>query len=142
MSHVMEPARIKDHMVLDRNGDKIGKVEELYYERDGEPPEWALVHTGLLGTKKSFVPLQGATPAGEDIRLPIERVQVKAAPRAQKEDELSEAEEQRLFEHYGIPYATTGETAVAGSAPAHAHLHRYDPAPASERAGSVRRDGI
>ena len=42
-------------------GDKIGKIEEIYLDADTGEPEWALVHTGLFGTKQTFVPLRDAT---------------------------------------------------------------------------------
>ena len=46
--------------LVDRDGEKIGTVDEVYTDQDGGQPEWALVHTGLFGTKKNFVPLRGA----------------------------------------------------------------------------------
>ena len=45
----------------DRNGDKIGKIDALYVDQETDKPEWALVNTGLFGTKSSFVPLAGAS---------------------------------------------------------------------------------
>jgi uncharacterized protein (TIGR02271 family) len=38
------------------------------------------------------------------------RDQVKDAPAVDPDGELSEREEQRLFEHYGVPYTTEGST--------------------------------
>jgi uncharacterized protein YrrD len=35
----------------DRNGDKIGKVDAVYLDEQTDKPEWALVNTGLFGTK-------------------------------------------------------------------------------------------
>ena len=96
--------------LVDRDGDKIGKVDELYEDRQSGRPEWALVSTGLLGTKKSFVPLRGASAAGEDVQVPIEKAQVKDAPGIDPDGELTEREEQRLFEHYGVDYTTAGTT--------------------------------
>jgi uncharacterized protein (TIGR02271 family) len=96
--------------LLDRSGEKIGKIEELYNDVEGRQPEWALVHTGLFGTKKTFVPIRGASPVGEDVQVRIAKEQVKDAPRAEPDEELSEEEERRLFEHYGVPYTTEGTT--------------------------------
>jgi uncharacterized protein (TIGR02271 family) len=96
--------------VLDTQGEKIGKVDELYYDQEGGQPEWALVNTGLFGTKKTFVPIKGASPTGEDLRVRVTKDQVKDAPRIDADQELSEQEERRLFEHYGMPYTTEGST--------------------------------
>jgi uncharacterized protein (TIGR02271 family) len=102
-------------MLVDRNGEKIGKVDEVYADRDGGEPEWALVHTGLLGTSRSFVPLRGASPSGEDVRVMVDKQAVKDSPRVEADQELSEAEERRLFEHYGVPFATEGSTPAQGA---------------------------
>jgi PRC-barrel domain len=110
MTDLTEAYTFQGRTLIDRDGDKIGKVDELYEDRDSGRPEWALVSTGLLGTKKSFVPLRGATAAGEDVHLPIEKAQVKDAPSIEPDGDLSEREEQRLFEHYGVDYSTAGTT--------------------------------
>ena len=96
--------------LVDSNGEKIGKVDELYMDRDGGGPEWALVHTGLFGTKRHFVPLRGATPTGEDVRLPVSKDQVADAPSIEADGALSDAEERRLYDHYGIGYGAAGGT--------------------------------
>jgi uncharacterized protein (TIGR02271 family) len=101
--------------IVGRDGEKIGKIDGLYYDEQGGQPEWALVNTGLFGTKKTFVPIRGATPTGEDVRVPLTKDQVKDAPRIDADQELSEGEERRLFEHYGVPYTTAGSTTAQGS---------------------------
>jgi uncharacterized protein (TIGR02271 family) len=113
MTDLTEAYTFEGRTLIDRDGDKIGKVDELYADRDSRRPEWALVTTGLLGTKKSFVPLRGATTVGEDVRVPIEKARVKDAPGIEPDGELSETEEERLFEHYGIDSAPAETTTAA-----------------------------
>ena len=96
--------------LVDRSGAKIGTIDEVFADREGGRPEWALVHTGLLGTSKSFVPLYDATPRGEDVRVTVDKQAVQDSPAVADGHELSEAEEQRLFEHYGVPYTTEAST--------------------------------
>ncbi len=43
-------------------GEKIGKVTDIYLDEQTNQPEWLAVTTGLLGSRVSFAPLQGATP--------------------------------------------------------------------------------
>jgi|Tabmets5t2r1_1033131.scaffolds.fasta_scaffold03211_2 uncharacterized protein (TIGR02271 family) len=92
----------------DRNGDKIGTIDALYLDHQTDKPEWALVNTGLFGTKSSFVPLAGASPSGEDVVVQVEAQQVKDAPTMAPDEELSEQQEAELFRHYGIDYTTEG----------------------------------
>ncbi len=50
------------------DGEKIGKITEIYEDPQTGKPEWATVSSGLFGTKSNFVPLAGASPDGEDVR--------------------------------------------------------------------------
>jgi sporulation protein YlmC with PRC-barrel domain len=59
--------------VVDRDGDKLGKVEDIYLDRQTDQPEWVAVKTGMIGSKLSFVPLAGAERSGDEIRVPYEK---------------------------------------------------------------------
>jgi len=90
------------HTVVDRDGDKVGKVQDVYLDRRSEEPEWLAVKTGLFGTNVSFVPVQNATTADDDtIRVEHEKDRIKDAPNIDPDGELSPEEERRLYEHYG-----------------------------------------
>jgi uncharacterized protein (TIGR02271 family) len=104
--------------VLDRNGDKIGKLDSLYVDDRTDQPEWALVNTGLFGTKSSFVPIAGASPRGEDVVVQVEAQQVKDAPSLDTDEELSEQQEAELFRHYGIDYTDEGSVTATENAEA------------------------
>jgi uncharacterized protein (TIGR02271 family) len=116
MNEFTEAYDFNGRTLYDRNGDKIGKVDDLYTDREGGQPEWALVQSGLFGSKKTFVPLSGARPDGEDVRVTILKAQVKDAPHIDPDGELSDAEERRLFEHYDVPYTEAGSTTATGGA--------------------------
>jgi uncharacterized protein (TIGR02271 family) len=116
MTQFTEAYDFRGRTLVDRDGAKIGTVYEVYTDQDGGQPEWALVHTGLLGMKKNFVPLRGASPNGEDVRVTVDKQSVKDAPGVEADQELSEAEERQLFEHYGVPYTTEGSTTAQGVA--------------------------
>ena len=90
--------------MVDRDGDKVGTVESIYVDDQTGEPEWALVNTGLFGTKSSFVPLAQATQTGEEVAVPYDKQLVKDAPRIDPDQHLSEAEEQELWRHYGLDY--------------------------------------
>jgi len=66
--------------MTDSDGSKIGTIEEIYLDADSGQPEWALVNTGLFGTKRSFVPLRDASASGDGVRVPFSKDQVKDAP--------------------------------------------------------------
>ena len=114
MPETTEAYDFRGRTVVDSQGEKIGKIDELYFDDQGGQPEWALVNTGLFGTKKTFVPIKGASPTGEDLQVSVTKDQVKDAPRIDADQELSEQEEQRLFEHYGVALSTEGSTTAQG----------------------------
>ena len=115
MTELNESFDYQGRTLVDRDGEKLGTVEEVYEDYRGSRPEWALVHSGLFGMKKTFVPLQGAQAEGDQVRVTVLKAQVKDAPHMDPDSELSEAEEQRLFEHYGVPYTTEGTTTATGA---------------------------
>src|SRR3954469_20906859 len=93
--------------MFDNDGDKIGKVDEIYLDQQTDEPEWAVVTTGLFGTKQSFVPISDATATGDGVRVPYEKSQVKDAPRIDPDGALSHEEEGELYRHYGRDYEGT-----------------------------------
>jgi stress response protein YsnF len=94
--------------VVDRDGDKIGKLEELYLD-ESDRPAWGAVATGLFGRRQSFVPLADLRPAGDDLQVPYEKDRVKDAPNVEPDEQLSDDEEDRLHRHYGIGDAPLGD---------------------------------
>ncbi len=91
--------------LVDNDGDKIGSIEDIYLDRETDEPEWAVVTTGLFGTKRTFVPISDAQPHDDGVRVPFEKATVKDAPRIDPDGELSHDEERTLYQHYGRDYA-------------------------------------
>ncbi|GAA1880030.1 PRC and DUF2382 domain-containing protein [Pseudonocardia ailaonensis] len=87
---------------FDARGEKIGKIGQVYVDDRNGAPTWATVHTGLFGTKESFVPLDGADVKGGDVALSVEKAQVKDAPHmGDTAEHLDASDEQELRRHYG-----------------------------------------
>jgi len=83
--------------LYDSSGDKIGSIEEIYLDADTDAPEWALVNTGMFGTKSTFVPLRDATDDGGNVCVPYDKSQVKDAPKIDPDGELSQEQEAELL---------------------------------------------
>jgi uncharacterized protein (TIGR02271 family) len=99
-----EITRLRGATLVDRNGDKIGSIDEIYADQETGRPEWMAVSTGLFGTRQTFVPLAEAETTGDEVRVPYEKAQVKDAPNVDPDGELSQDEEARLYSHYGLQY--------------------------------------
>jgi uncharacterized protein (TIGR02271 family) len=87
------------------DGEKIGTVADVYFDKDTRQPEWALVNTGLFGMKSSFVPITSASVTADGLTVPFTKDQVKDAPRLDDDGELTEDEERVLSQHYGLAYS-------------------------------------
>jgi uncharacterized protein (TIGR02271 family) len=91
--------------LIDSDGAKIGTIEEIYLDADSGEPEWALVHTGMFGTKRNFVPLREAGESDQGVTAPYSKDQVKDAPAIDPDGQLSQHEEAELYRHYGLEYS-------------------------------------
>src|SRR3712207_5392160 len=97
--------------VVDNDGDKIGKVSQVFLDDQTGNPEWVTVTTGLFGTAESFIPLNQASVRGDEIVVPYDKSTVKGAPRVQDSNgHLSESEEAELYRYYGLDYTTGYES--------------------------------
>ncbi|WP_299166552.1 PRC and DUF2382 domain-containing protein [uncultured Arthrobacter sp.] len=94
--------------VLDNDGDKIGKVGQIYVDDQTNNPSWVTINTGLFGSSESFAPLEGATQEGNDVRVAYDKSKVKDAPRVAPDGHLSEQEEDELYRYYGLSSAGSG----------------------------------
>jgi uncharacterized protein (TIGR02271 family) len=110
MTEMTDAYTWRDRDVIDSQGEKVGSIKEIYEDERTGKPEWALATSGLFGMRSHFVPLAGAVPDGEQVRVSVTKDQVKDAPSVEGDGELSEREERTLFEHYGVPYTQEGST--------------------------------
>ncbi|MFD5027867.1 PRC and DUF2382 domain-containing protein [Streptomyces sp. NPDC058373] len=86
----------------DRDGAKVGSVEQVFLDDGTGKPEWVTVKTGMFGMKETFVPLAGAGHDGEGLHLAYAKDTIKDAPRVDADEHLDAAEERELYAHYGV----------------------------------------
>jgi uncharacterized protein (TIGR02271 family) len=90
---------------VDSDGEEIGTIDEIYMDAETSRPEWLAVTTGMFGSKVSFIPIAEASEANGDVQVPYDKQQVKDAPKAEADGELSQEEESGLYRHYGLDYS-------------------------------------
>ncbi|MEV0278692.1 PRC and DUF2382 domain-containing protein [Streptomyces sp. NPDC050610] len=88
--------------VVDADGHRVGSVQQVYRDDRTGDPEWITVRTGLFGTKETFVPLAGARQEDGELRVPHSKDTIKDAPRIDADGHLDPAEEDHLYQHYGL----------------------------------------
>lgn len=114
MTSIANPRDLIGTEVVDRDGERVGRVGTVYVGDDNRQPQWVTVRTGLFGQKESFVPLQGARIADGGLRVTATKDAVKDAPRLSADGHLSDDDGRRLYEHYGMTTAMPGRQPTAG----------------------------
>ncbi len=97
----IDPRDLIGHKAVDRNGDKIGTVDEVYLDDATGEPEWAAVRTGIFG-RDAFVPLTTSEFSGEELRVPYDKSLIKESPDFGVGQHLSPAQELQLYRYYGL----------------------------------------
>jgi sporulation protein YlmC with PRC-barrel domain len=97
----MDPRSLIGRKAYDRDGTKIGTVDEVYLDDATGEAEWAAVRTGLF-SRDAFVPLEPSEVVDETLRVPFERALIKDAPDFGVGRHLSPEQELQLYHHYGL----------------------------------------
>jgi len=95
--------------VLDRAGEKVGTIKEVFYVEDTGRPEWALVKMGRLKGHTTLVPLTRANRVGKGVKIPYDKGKIGEAPAISGDGDPSEQEVNAVYRHYGIPLSGNGQ---------------------------------
>ena len=118
--------------LVDSDGDKIGKIEEIYLDAETDEPEWALVKTGLFGDKQTSCrsPTRRATATTYACRSRRRRSRTRRT--STRRAALASEEERTLYAHYGREYYDSGRG--GGRADPHRDRPRHGDATRRRRA--------
>ena len=109
--NVSDPGTLRGMSVLGSDGDKLGKVDEVYLDNETERPEWAAVKTGMFGGNVSLVPMSAADLRGDELTVPFSKEQIKGAPHHDPGRELSPDDERELYAYYGLDHGSDAPAA-------------------------------
>src|SRR3954451_1016569 len=97
--------------VVDPNGEKLGKLEEVYYDGETDQPAFVAVKTGLVSKSLTLVPLDRASVGRDYVRVDRAKHEFKKAPSFDTDVELTLDDEAATYRHYGLDYTPAGEGA-------------------------------
>jgi uncharacterized protein YrrD len=87
--------------LVDREGRKVGKLEDVYVDVETDEPMFGTVKEGLFARHLTFVPLRGLTIVPDGLQVAVSKEEVEDAPNIDMHgDELSQAGESALYHHY------------------------------------------
>jgi hypothetical protein len=92
-------------MIVDRNGEKIGKLQDIYVDVETDEPQFGTVKEGFIGRHLTFVPLAGITIGPDELQVTTTKEQVRSAPEIEMHgEELTQADESTLYHHFEMNY--------------------------------------
>jgi sporulation protein YlmC with PRC-barrel domain len=94
--------------VLDSAGEKVGRLEEVYYDPATQEPVLLSVKSGLLGRQMALVPAEHAVLSRDQLRVPYTAEQIEQAQGARVEDELSEEQVAAVGALFGLALPASG----------------------------------
>jgi len=103
------------YTVYDRDGDKIGKVDDIFVDED-DREEYVGVKTGLFGLSgTTMIPAEiiSASEGDRALRVDVPKERIKDAPNYGDQDDIDAAYEDRVRQHFGLE--TTGTSSGRGS---------------------------
>ncbi len=110
----LDQARKLKGQTLTGSDGELGTVHEVYADRsDGDP---TFVTVKGAGSGLALVPVAQAEMRGDDLVVPYDSALVAAAPSVSEDEDLSPAEEDRLYAHYGLAGADARTDAHDGDA--------------------------
>lgn len=92
-------------MLIDCDGEKIGKLVDVYVDVETDEPQFATVKEGFIGRHLTFVPLGGIQINPDGLQVAVTKESVRSAPDIEMHgDELSQADESTLYHHFELNY--------------------------------------
>jgi sporulation protein YlmC with PRC-barrel domain len=110
--------------VVDRDGEKIGKLEDVYFAAGTREVVFGSVKAGMLGRRHFLVPLADATVSRDHIRVGYSQEQIKDGPQADPGATLESGMEQQLAQHYELDLTALPAAAGGGYESASARAER------------------
>ncbi len=92
-----------DYTVYDRDGDKIGKVDDILVD-ETDQPEYIGVKMGFLGLSSTLIPLEFCRIDERDrrIEVSVDKETAKNGPTFDDDQEITPELEERIRSHYGL----------------------------------------
>ena len=109
--------RFSGYEVYDPNGEKIGKVDDLFVD-ENDNPEYVGVKMGFLGTSSTLIPMDIVTVDESAGRLDVatDKETAKNGPTFDDDREITPDFENEIYSYYGLQRAeTSAEPAAYGA---------------------------
>lgn len=98
-------------VILDRDGEKLGKLQDVYVDVETDEPQFGTVKEGVINRHLTFVPLAGVDVGPDALTVTVPKDLVRSAPDLDLSgQEMSQDDESALYHHFEMNY-TAPDTA-------------------------------
>ncbi len=106
-SAIDDVSSLPGRKVSDQMGRTIGEIQKVYAYNGNEDPMWVSVEAtqGLGNSRTVLVPLARLKLEGDELRVPYSIDHIASAPELEDEENVSEEDDRKLRDHYGIDRA-------------------------------------
>jgi uncharacterized protein (TIGR02271 family) len=91
------------YTVYDRDGDKVGKVDDLFVD-ESDQPEYIGVKMGFFGIRSTLIPMDIVTvdEQNESMTVNEEKSRIKDGPNFDDDHEITPDFERQVYEYFGL----------------------------------------
>jgi uncharacterized protein (TIGR02271 family) len=114
IASMSDPNTMTGATVKGGDGEKLGKIDAIYFDNDTDKPEWAAVKSGLFGSHVSLVPLAQGTWNNGTLTVPFDKAALQTAPHHDPDASISPTDEDELYRHYGVGGGLPAPTSSRG----------------------------
>src|ERR671916_2600358 len=95
--------RFEGYEVYDPNGEKIGKVDDLFVD-ENDQPEYIGVKMGLLGMRSTLIPMDmvRVNDQRQLVEVAADKDYVKDGPALDDDKEITPDFENQVYSYYGL----------------------------------------
>src|SRR3712207_5706645 len=95
--------RFAGYEVYDRNGEKIGKVDDLFVD-ENDNPEYIGVKMGFLGTRSTLIPMDlvAVNELAGRLDVATDRETAKNGPTFDDDREITPEYENQVYSYFGL----------------------------------------
>lgn len=92
--------------VMSDDGQKLGALDQVYYDEDSGEPRWVQLSSGFMGMRQLVVPVNGAYVQDVELHVPFTKDEVANAPEPEEIKALSPEFERALADYFGVTERT------------------------------------
>ena len=93
-------------VLIDRDGERIGKLHDVYVDVESDEPQFGTVKEGFIGRHLTFVPLAAAQVTPGHLQVSVTKEEVRSAPDLDlRGQEMSQEDESTLYHHFKMNYS-------------------------------------